>query len=380
MNSPLILVTGATGKTGRAVVHQLIERGARVRAIVRSKDDRAVELERGGAELVVADAFDPGAVDAAMQDVRRIYFCPPWHPHMLDSAAILAIAARNHRIEAVVGLSQWLASPAHPSLATRQHWIVDRLFSMLPNAAHVVVAPGFFADNYLVLIGFAAQLGLFPMPMGRGRNAPPSNEDIARVAVAALLEPDRHDGRTYRPTGPTLLSSGDMARTLGEVLGRSVHHFEMPMWMFLKALRVMGPRFGIDAFQQTGLRHYIEEHKLGSFEHGAPTEHVKVTTGREPEDFATIARRYAGRPEAKRSVGNLGKAVVDFMRIGLTPALDLKQVERQQLQPILPHTVLAARSQTWMDEGRIRAAGIKPESSQRVVNQSREGQLPALPS
>lgn len=350
MNRPLILVTGATGKTGGAVVRQLAEQGARVRAMVRTRDSRSTALETLGAEIVVADAFDPEAVDAALEEVRRVYFCPPWHPHMLDSAAVLAIAARNHRVEAIVGLSQWLASPVHPALATRQNWLVDRLFQLVPNAARVTVAPGFFADNYLVLIGFAAQLGLFPMPMGRGRNAPPSNEDIARVAVAALLEPDKHDGRTYRPTGPTLLSAADMARTLGALLGRTVRHFEMPMWMFLKALRVLGPRLGIDAFQQTALRHYIEEHKLGAFERGAPTDHVKLTTGREPEDFATIARRYATRPEAQRGAKNLLLAVVDFMRIGLTPALDLQKIELDQQHPTFPRAELAAQSAAWAAE------------------------------
>jgi NAD(P)H dehydrogenase (quinone) len=50
----------------------------------------------------------------------------------------------------------------------------------------------------------AAQLGVLPAPTGAGRNAPPSNKGIARVAVGALLDPHRHDGRAYRPTGPTL--------------------------------------------------------------------------------------------------------------------------------------------------------------------------------
>jgi hypothetical protein len=183
--------------------------------------------------------------------------------------------------------------------------------------------------------------------MGGGRNAPPSNEDIARVAVAALLDPDRHAGRTYRPTGPVLLSSSDMARILGEVLGRGVRHVEMPMWMFRKALRVMGPRFGVDAFQQTGLRHYLEEHKLGAFECGAPTEHVRQVAGVEPEDFGTIARRYAAQPQVQRNARNLLLAIVDFMRIGVTPGLDLDRVAWAQQHPPVQHPSLAARSAHW---------------------------------
>jgi hypothetical protein len=151
---------------------------------------------------------------------------------MIEGAAAFAVAAREARLESIVGLSQWLASPAHPSLATRQLWLADRLFATIPGVAHTIVRPGFFADNYLRLIGFAAHLGVLPSLTGDSRNAPPSNEDIARVAVAALTDPGAHAGRAYRPTGPALLSTRDMADILSNVLGRTVRRLEMPMWMF----------------------------------------------------------------------------------------------------------------------------------------------------
>jgi uncharacterized protein YbjT (DUF2867 family) len=81
------------------------------------------------------------------------------------------------------------------------------------------VDPGYFADNYLQLVPMAAQLGVLPTPTGAGRNAPPSNEDIARVAVGALLDPHRHDGRAYRPTGPTMLTGAEIAEAVGTALG-----------------------------------------------------------------------------------------------------------------------------------------------------------------
>jgi hypothetical protein len=59
MSKPLVLVTGATGKTGAAVVAQLREKGWPVRAVVRLRDERSARLDRLGAETVVADLFDP---------------------------------------------------------------------------------------------------------------------------------------------------------------------------------------------------------------------------------------------------------------------------------------------------------------------------------
>ena len=48
MKYPKILVTGATGKTGRAVVDELLAKGVPVRAVVHSKDGRGTALERMG--------------------------------------------------------------------------------------------------------------------------------------------------------------------------------------------------------------------------------------------------------------------------------------------------------------------------------------------
>lgn len=360
MSKPLILVTGATGKTGGAVVAQLREQGWPVRAVVRSRDARSQWLDRLGAETVVANLFDPAQVAEALRGASRAYYCPPFHPYMIESAAAFAVAAREARLEAIVGLSQWLASPSHPSLATRQTWLADHLFAMVPGVAHTVVNPGYFADNYLRLIGFAAHLGILPSLTGDSRNAPPSNEDIARVAVAALTDPVTHAGKTYRPTGPRLLSTAEMAAILSEVLGRPVRRVEMPMWLFLKAARIQG----VGAFELSGNRYYLADHMLGAFELGAPTTDVFAVTGRHPEDFATIARRYAASPLARRSVGAGLRAWGTFLRTPLSPGYDLDRFERELGFPVPPEPRLAMADERWRSE---RGALLLPAPTVRLT-------------
>jgi len=240
MSKAKILVAGATGNTGGAVVRELLEKGWPVRALVRSRDHRAEALERKGAEIAVADLFDPEQLTHAMRGAQRAYFLPPYHPSMIQSAASFAVAAQEAKLEVIVGMSQWLASPSHPATLTRQHWIADELFKSLPGIAYVSVNPGYFADNYLRLIDFAAQLGLFPNLTGNSRNAPPSNEDIARVAAACLMDPAKHASRSYRPTGPKLIDASETAATLSRVLQRKVRAVPMPLWLFLKAARLRG--------------------------------------------------------------------------------------------------------------------------------------------
>ena len=349
MSNTRVLVTGATGKIGGAVAAQLLERGLPTRALVHRVDARSERLRALGAEIVVADMFDIGQVQSALDGIDRLFFNPPYHPHALDSAVAFAVAARQSGLDAVVALGQWLASPEHPSLMTRHHWLIDKLFALLPDAAHVAVDPGFFADNYLNLVPMAAQLGVLPVPT-QGRNAPPSNEDIARVAVGALLDPHRHDGRAYRPTGPTMLSGAEISDAVGEALGRRVRQIDIPPWMFMRAVRVNAKRLGADLFFESSVRHYLPEYALGTWEVGGPTTHVRDVAGVEPEDFLTIARRYVTGPESRRTARNLIGQIWNFTLIGLVPMHRLDRFDRRQQHPRPAHPRFSGQSDIWRSE------------------------------
>ena len=355
MTQPKILVTGATGKTGGQVASQLLAAGYPVRAFVRSQDARSEKLNAAGAEIAVGDLTDPQALVEAMRGVQRGYFLPPFDPYMIQSAAAFTSAAREVGLESVVALSQWLANPQHPALATRQHWLADRLFEALPATAVTIVNPGFFADMpYMSLIKFAAQLGVFPVPArGSSKNAPPSVDDIARVAVAALIDPAKHAGKRYRPTGPDMLSLKEMAAIMGKVLGRTVRHVNMPMWMFYKAARADG----FDHFLLSQMGPYMKDHDRGAFELGGPTNDVFEATGRRPESFEVITRRYAAQPQAQRTVGNFLRAFAGFMAVPMRPGFDTVGYNRKLRVPEPLHPVLSADSALWRKERDIAPAG-----------------------
>ena len=90
-----ILVTGATGRTGRAVVTELLAKGWPVRAAIRVRDARSDLLQRRGAEVVVANISDPGQLMDSMRGVQRACYCPPYHPFAIQSVAAFAAAARE---------------------------------------------------------------------------------------------------------------------------------------------------------------------------------------------------------------------------------------------------------------------------------------------
>ena len=346
MIKPRILVTGATGKTGRVVVAEMLKAGYPVRALVHRDDERSARLVAQGAEVAVADLSDVERVADALHGVQRAYYCPPFDPHMVQGALAFAVAARESRVEHIVGLTQWLSSPSHPSLMTRQLWLVDQLFSMIPGISHTIVRPGFFADAYLATIASAANLGVFPWIYGDSRNAPPSNEDIARVAAAALMDPSRHAGKVYRPTGPELLGAQDMANAIGRAVGRPVRVVPAPTWLFMKALRTNG--FPIDVVN--GVRYYIEDHRRGAFEVGAPTDDVLEVTSRSPEGFEAIARRYAAMPRNRRTRANGLRELARFLISPLTRSFDLDRYDRELRRPFPSAPQFAPQSAIWRRE------------------------------
>src|SRR5579862_9506863 len=346
MTKPRIIVTGATGKTGSAVTSELLKAGYPVRALVRREDDRSARLKAQGAEIAVADMSDVERISDALRDVQGAYYCPPLDPYMIQGALAFAVAAKEARLEHIVGLTQWLSSPSHPSLMTRQHWLVDRLFSMTPGVAHTIIHPGFFADAYLLTIGLSAHLGLFPWMYGDSRNAPPSNEDIARVAAVALMDPARHAGKSYRPTSPELLGAKEMAQVIGRVVGRSVRVIPTPVWLFVKSARMAG--LPIDVL--SNIRYYIDEHKRGAFEAGAPTTDVLDVTGRSAEDFETIARRYTAQPRNQRTLSNWLREFARFMMAPLTPGFNFDRYNRELRRPFPSAPQFATESAIWRSD------------------------------
>ncbi|MGH1352592.1 MAG: NmrA family NAD(P)-binding protein [Methyloligellaceae bacterium] len=341
-----ILITGAAGRTGAAAVYQLLEMGYPVRAFVRKDDHRAAQLRSAGAEIFIGSLHDFSDLQKAMTGIQRAYHCPPFAPSMLQGAMLFALAAEEAKLEVVALLSGWNPHPLHPSITTRDHWIANNIFRWMPSVDVIHINPGLFAFVYLLGLPAIKHFGMLMMPAGTGKNAPPSNEDIARTAVGALVNPAPHIGKCYRPTGPKLLSPQDIAGTLGHILGRKVKYQDAPMKMFLKAVTAQGfPKFEI-----AQVRYFMEELKNGVFATGAPTDHVEMLSGRKPEDFETIARRYIANPSLVHpdlQTGTMFQAIKFLIKMMMTRVPDLDAWERDQNHPALKNPQLAHESSIW---------------------------------
>jgi uncharacterized protein YbjT (DUF2867 family) len=375
MTKPKILVTSAAGNTGMPTTLQLLDKRYPVRAMVRRDDYRAKRLRDAGAEVVLGNQYSIADMRRAMDGVQRAYHCAPTAPNGLHFGTVFAVAAREARLEHVVMLGQWLSDPDHPAVLTRETWLNEEVLGLLPDTTVTVNNVGWFAANYFMVLEPVAQLGILPMPLGDGnvkKDAPPSNEDIAAVTVAALTDPAAHAGKVYRPTGPELLSPNAIAAIMGTALGRRVRYQDISEAMLLKALKVQG----FPEAMPTQLRLYTAEYRRGAFAVHAPNTVVRDLTGREPDDFEAIARRVvATHPDAARSWPKKLAAMRNFLKILLTAKIDAEAIERRRDHVLLKAPTFVADSQGWR-ERHDPAAGYMPDRPRRdggAVSLVREG-------
>ena len=363
MKKPKILVTGGTGGTGYQVVRELRKMDFPVRALVRKRDERSRALEQIGAETFVANMYNPDHLVEAAKGTQRAYYLPLLDPFMIQSATAFAVACHEAKLEHVVQMSQWTSHRHHPATMTQQTWLVDRLFSQIPGVAQTIFNPGMFAHNFLRTIDFAALLGIYPVLSGEGKAAPVSNEDMGRVAAILLADgPDRHAGKSYRPTGPELLSGRDMAAIVAKVVGHRVFPVNMPIWLLSKVARQQG----IDPYSISSLRHYMEDMKRGAFAYGGGVTTVTADlTGSPAESFETTARRYAEMPFAKQTTANRVKAFINFNLTPFYPGYNFDAWDRTMRLPRPDEPTLSIDDALWRVEhkSQMDAHNIKSPSA-----------------
>ena len=235
-----VLITGATGSTGKNATKKLLELKIPVRALVHKKDARSEQLSTQGVEIVEGDLSDFDSVSPALKGITSAYFVYPIRvPGVLEATASFAQAAIDEGVGFIVNMSQISARRVAKSHASRDHWIAERLFdrSGIP-VAHL--RPTFFAEWLMYGANFIKQQNQLVLPFGEARYAPIAAEDIGRVVASILADPVGHAGQSYPLFGPKELTQFEVAGILSEVLGRKITYVPMEIEAFKGVLKDLG--------------------------------------------------------------------------------------------------------------------------------------------
>lgn len=261
-----ILVTGATGKTGSALVRQLRDAGVGVRAGTR----------RPAAPGDVAfDWRDPVTFDAALDAVTGIYLVAPTDTHEpLEPMRPFLERVRSRRLVLLSASSlpqggpmmgavhEWLARHATNFAVLRPTWFMQNITTQ-----HL---PGLLEDG---AIYSATEDGRIPFI---------DANDIAAVAASLLTNRAAEQGLAPVLTGPEALSYDDVARMLTELCGRTVRHVRLSA----SALAQRFESYGLPASYAATLAALDREIAKGSEDR--VTNEVERWTGRSPNDLGTF--------------------------------------------------------------------------------------------
>jgi uncharacterized protein YbjT (DUF2867 family) len=283
MPADLILVTGATGNTGSAVLQQLRERGATVRAMVRAPSD-TTRLSDSSVETVVADFDDTESIDTALRGVARAYLVTPSGPNAEAQQTRFAERAAAASVRHLVKLSQFAADENSPVRFLRYHATVERRIREL-GLTFTFLRPNLYLQGLLAFQGMIAKEGRFIAPIGDARVSAVDVRDIASVAAIALTH-GGHEGKTYTITGPQAVTHGEIATAIGAAIGRSVTFIDVPPAVFSAALLSAG----LPAWQVDGLIEDYAHYARGEAAAVLPT--VREVTGTDPRDLNAFARDY----------------------------------------------------------------------------------------
>jgi len=284
----MILVTGAAGKTGEAVVKALAARGAGVRAFVRNPDHTGALLALGATEVSFGSFEDARALAQAAAGAQAIYhICPNVSRDELAYAQAVAAAARTHGVTRFV-----YHSVLHPQIeAMPHHWQKMRVEEMLLASGFdlTVLQPTAYMQNILGVWRGVVADGVFRVPYPvEPRLCLVDLDDVAEAAAIVLTQ-EGHSGATYELVGTKSLDQSEVASAIGVALGRSVRAEAEP----LAAWEARARAGGMGEHERTALvamfRYYADHGLVGN------SNTLRWLLGRAPNNLAAFLGRVAAQ-------------------------------------------------------------------------------------
>jgi uncharacterized protein YbjT (DUF2867 family) len=217
----MILVTGAAGKTGKAVIKALAARGANVRALVRRAEQAVALKALGAAEVSIGSFDDPAALARVAAGAQEIYhICPNVSRHEVAYTRAVAATAQAESVARFV-----YHSVLHPQIeAMPHHWQKMRAEEMLFALGFdlTILQPTAYMQNILGAWRGVVADGVFRVPYPVETRLCLVDLDDVAAAAALVLTTDGHSGATYELVGTAPLSQTEVAAAIGAAVRRDV--------------------------------------------------------------------------------------------------------------------------------------------------------------
>lgn len=281
----MILVTGATGVNGTALLRRLSAHGVAVRALVRNPAKAEAIAALPHVEIAQGDMARPETLAAALRDVDRAMLISSSDPMMLDVQTNFIDAAAKAGVRHVVKLSGIMPELDSAFRFARMHGEIEKRLEA-SGLAFTHLRAGEFMTAYFRQVPMIAAKGAIFLPMADARIASIDVDDIAEIA-AKVLTGSGHEGKTYPLTGPQALTMTEVAEKLSAATGKTIRYINVP------------PEDARQAQLANGMPPYLADALFELFAERRNGKEAKVwpdagmLLGRTPTSFDEFARRNA---------------------------------------------------------------------------------------
>ncbi len=226
----MILVTGASGKTGKAVIKSLSQ-VERVCAFVRDEKHTESLKSLGAEKVIVGDLLDKSAMLSATKNIRAIYhICPNMNQHEVEIGKLVLDSAKQNGIEHFV-----YHSVLHPQIEVmNHHWQKMRVEEMIFESGilFTILQPAPYMQNLLANWKSILEEGILPVPYSiDSKFSFLDLEDLAEVAKIVLTQPN-HKNAIYELASTNPISHTGIAEIFSKALNRQIHaeKIEIETW------------------------------------------------------------------------------------------------------------------------------------------------------
>lgn len=281
----MILVTGATGLNGTALVRKLSAKGVPLRALVRNAAKAAEIAALPNVEIAIADMAKPETLPAALAGVDRAMLNSSANPAMAEVQSNFIAAAAKAGVRHVVKLSGIMPELDSPFRFARMHGEIEKRLEA-SGMAFTHLRAGEFMPSYFRQVPMILAKGALFLPMENQRIASIDIGDLAEIAALVLTNPG-HEGKIYPLTGPEALTMTEVAERLSAATGKTIKYINVPPEDVRKAQLAAGvPPYIADA-----LAELFAERRKGKESQVWPI--AQTLLGRRPTSFAEFAARNA---------------------------------------------------------------------------------------
>ncbi|HVU14004.1 MAG TPA: SDR family oxidoreductase [Phototrophicaceae bacterium] len=221
----MILVTGATGLSGSAVIRAFARHNTPVRALVHNRAKATAFEALPNVEIVEGDMLQPDTLGAALEGVERALMISTTNPRMVETQRAFIDAAKAAGVPHIIkfsGRESGIGFVQRNFRFMRMHEDIEQYLEA-SGLAWTHLQPSQFMQVYLrEAPGIAAESAIY-LPMGDAKISPIDVEDIAQIAYGLLVS-GGHAGESLVMTGPEALTMSDVAERLSEALGKPIRY------------------------------------------------------------------------------------------------------------------------------------------------------------